>query len=347
VPSYTKAQSTKSDDYNGSFSTHVPARSSSVAPYSKGGDYSADGDYFGVKAYPTSFYSVTTSGKPAGPKTTSAPCITVPWSSQPGYVPITKTYTTTTVRTITGCPDIVKDCPLNSSTKTYITTEVKTRTSVVATPSSHPTGNKSDKKFSAPPSKETGKVPSPSKDFGYPSQPAKDTDKGSQPPKETKPVSPSQPAKDTGYPSQLSKPTGGSPQPPKDSGYPSQPSKPISQSTYSAYAPPKISSQPTVPTNVPTYPTGSSAPSSIKVCNDMKCSYIAAPTGTKPIVGTGASTTMKTSTPSISICFGKDCNATGTPTGYKPAEFTGAASSNFASSMAGAGAMIVALARFF
>ncbi|KAF3034363.1 hypothetical protein E8E11_001306 [Didymella keratinophila] len=338
---YASSTPAKSFDSKYPYSSPVPAYSSSIASYPKGDDY----DYSSGNAYPTGYYPVITSGKSQGPKTTSAPCITVPWSSQPGYVPITKTYTTTSVRTITKCPDTVKDCPLNSSTKTYITTEVKTRTTVVATPSSPPTGNKSyppnkesDKKSSAPPSKETGKVPSPPKDSGYSFQPTKDTGKGGQSPKETKPAT-SLPPKDTGYPSQPSKPTGNSPQPPKET-------KPI-QSTHSAYAPPKISSNPSVPTSVPPYPTGPSAPSSIKVCNAMKCSYVAVPSGTKPVTSTGASTTLKTSTPSVSVCFGKDCKATGTPTGYKPAEFTGAASNNFVSSMVGAGAMIVAFARFF
>jgi hypothetical protein len=79
----------------------------------------------------------------------------------------------------------------------------------------------------------------------------------------------------------------------------------------------------------------------------MKCSYVAISTGTKPFTSTGASTTLKTTTPSVSVCFGNGCKATGTPTGYKPAEFTGAASSNFVSFMVGAGAIIVAFTCFF
>lgn len=327
---YTTASRNISSEYP--YSSSLPAYSSSTAPYRKGDDYGSD-------AYPTGYYSTIRTDKPKGPKTTSAPCITVAWSSQPGYVPVTKTYTTTSVRTITRCPDSVKNCPLNSSTKTYITTEIKTRTTVVATPSSSPADGKSyppnkesGKKSSAPPSRETSKVPSPPKNSGYPSQPAKDTGSGGK-------SATSQPVKTTSYPSQPSKPTGNSPQLPKET-------KPI-QYTQSVYAPPKISSKPSVPTSVPPYPTGPSAPSSIKVCNDMKCSYVAVPTGTKPVVGTGASTTLKTSTPSVSVCFGKDCKSTGTPTGYKPAEFTGAASGNFVSSILGASALIAALVRFF
>ncbi|KAJ4329878.1 hypothetical protein N0V87_010490 [Didymella glomerata] len=323
---YASSAPIKSVDSKYPYSSSIPGHSSSIAPYPKGDDYAAGGDYPGGNAYTTGYYPVTISGKPKGPKTTSAPCATVAWSSQPGYVPITKTYTTTSVRTITKCPDTVKDCPLNLSTKTYITTEIKTRTTVVATPSSPPTSIKSyptikesDKESSAAPSKETGMVGQPSK--------------------QTKPITPSQPAKDTGYSSQPSKPTADSPQPPKET-------KTV-QSTHSAYAPLKISSNPSVPTSVPPYPTGPSTPSSIKACNDMKCSYVAISTGTKPFTSTGASTTLKTTTPSVSVCFGNGCKATGTPTGYKPAEFTGAASSNFVSFMVGAGAIIVAFTCFF
>ncbi|KAF3031594.1 hypothetical protein E8E12_001316 [Didymella heteroderae] len=305
------------------YPSSVPTYSSSITPYPKGDDYAAGGDYASGKAYPTGFYPVTTSGKPSGPKVTSAPCITVPWSSQPGYVPITKTYTTTSVRTVTKCLDTVKDCPLNSSTKIYITTEIKTRTTVVATPSSAPTSgksyppNKQGDKSSASPPKETGKVPNPPKDSSYPFQPVKNTS----------------------YHSRGPKSTSNSSQAPKET-------RPV-QSTHSAYAPPKISSHPSVSTTVPPYPTGPSIPSSIKVCNDMECSYVAVPTGTKPFVGTGASTTLKTSTPSASVCVGKNCKTITTPTGYKPAEFTGAASREFVSSMVGTGAMIIAFARFF
>lgn len=331
----------KSIDYKGSFSAHIPARSSSIPSYPK------DVDYLGGNAHPTGFYPVTTPSKPKGPKTTSAPCITVPWSSQSGYIPITKTYTTTTIRTISKCPDTAKSCPPNLSTKTYITTETKTRTNVVATPSSPPVDNKSktsnkesDKKTSAPPSKETGKIPSPLKGSSSLSQSVKSTSgKDEQPAKATKPILPSQPPKNTEYLSQPSKSISNSPQPPKETR--------LIQSTHSMYAPPKISLNPSVPTSVPPYPTGPSAPASIKACSDMKCSYVAVSTGTKPLVGTGASTTLKTSIPSVSVCFSKDCKASGTPTGYKPAEFTGAASGEFVSSMVGAGAMIVALARFF
>lgn len=321
--SSTSPTSAKSIESKYIYSNSVPAYSSSVALYATAGN----------QAYPTEFFRITTSIKSQGPKTTLAPCITVPWSSQSGYVPITKTYTTTSVRAMTKCPDTVKECPLDSSTKTYITTELKTRTTVVAIPSA-PAGNKSylqnkesDDKSSAPPSRETGKVPSLPKDSDYANQPATDIGKGGQPAKETK-LSTSQPAKSTGY------------------FWPPKESKSI-QSVNSAYAPPEISSTPSISTSAPPYPTGPSTPSSIKVCSDMKCTYISVPTGTKPVVGTGTATTLKTSAPSMNVCVGKECKATGTPTGYKPAQFTGAASRDLVGSMLGAGAMIVAFARFF
>lgn len=63
----------------------------------------------------------------------STPYPTQAWYSQPGYVPITKTYTTTTVETITQC-NRDKYCPLNTATPTLIVTGVKTITTVVAVP---------------------------------------------------------------------------------------------------------------------------------------------------------------------------------------------------------------------
>jgi hypothetical protein len=67
-------------------------------------------------------------------KTTSTPCPTPAWSSQSGYIPLTKTYTTTTVQTITKCSPHKKDCPVNSATPTALVTETKTATTVVAVP---------------------------------------------------------------------------------------------------------------------------------------------------------------------------------------------------------------------
>jgi hypothetical protein len=61
------------------------------------------------------------------------PYPTPAWYSQPGYVPITKTYTTTTVETITQC-NRDKYCPLNTAIPTLIVTGVKNITAVVAVP---------------------------------------------------------------------------------------------------------------------------------------------------------------------------------------------------------------------
>ncbi|KAH7078174.1 hypothetical protein BKA63DRAFT_593574 [Paraphoma chrysanthemicola] len=66
--------------------------------------------------------------------TTSTPCPTPAWSSQPGYIPYTKTYTTTTVQTITECRRNDKACPLNTATRTAYITETKTATTVIAIP---------------------------------------------------------------------------------------------------------------------------------------------------------------------------------------------------------------------
>jgi hypothetical protein len=217
--------------------------------YLKGGDY-PNNNY---SAYPitalrkstgTPSKLIGTHKKPTDSKPTTTPCITVAWHSQPGYTPITKTYTTTNVRTFTTCPDTVKSCPLNSSTKTYVTTETETRNTVAETPSSPPTNDKpytpsKDIGKNSPPSKGTSRAPFSLKGSGFPSplpQPAKHTGKGPEPLKETKSI----------------------------------------QSIKSAYESPEISTipQPTGKSSVvPPYPTGpTQSVSSIKVCDDMKCS---------------------------------------------------------------------------
>ncbi|KAF2828912.1 alpha/beta-hydrolase [Ophiobolus disseminans] len=56
------------------------------------------------------------------------------WASQSGCVQVTKTYTTTTVQTITACRRDDKSCPLNSALLTAVVTETKTIVAVVAVP---------------------------------------------------------------------------------------------------------------------------------------------------------------------------------------------------------------------